>query len=187
MPIAIRRATVSEAARLGAFAAELFREAYGPTHPEPHLSRYLGEAFAPREFERRLADPERTFLLVEDETGEWCGYAELCACAPVESRVSIERPLPGSRALEIVRFYVAPSHQGRGVAQMLMQACEDLAVSGDLDVIWLQAWQEAAQALRFYAKAGFERYGTANFPWGGRIDDDFLLARPVALTTEGRR
>jgi ribosomal protein S18 acetylase RimI-like enzyme len=175
----IRRAEVSEAVRLGAFAADLFREAYGPTHPEPALSRYLADSFAPEEMERRLKDPRRTFFVAETDAGEWCGYVELCAGEPDRERVRVERPLPGSRPVEIVRFYVAKGQQGRGVAQALMASCEGAAAAGRFDVIWLQAWEEAAQALRFYEKSGFDRHGTAVFPFGDRIDHDVLLAKPI--------
>ena len=179
LPVAIRRAGPEEAARLGAFAAELFRVAYGPTHPEPDLGVYLAHSFSPDEMRRRLEDPAHVVLVVVDAHDEWLGYAELRVGGPDAERVQLARPLPEAKALEIVRFYVAPSQQGRGVAQRLMQACDDIALERGADVLWLQAWQEAAQALRFYEKAGLERYGTAVFPFGARVDRDFLLARPV--------
>lgn len=179
VPPGIRRAQPHEAVRLGALGADLFRVSYGPTHPEPQLSVYLRESFAPDVMTARFADPGRTFLVAETVEGEWCGYVELHPGAPDPARVTLERPLPGTQPIEIVRFYVAPSHQGRGVAQALMAASDELAAQGGFDTIWLQAWQEAAQANRFYAKAGFERYGTAIFPFGDRIDQDYLLVRPL--------
>lgn len=179
VPFRICRVVAGEGGRLAALAAELFRDAYGPTHPEPTLGEYLQHSFAPHEVERRLADPRRTVLVVETADGEWCGYAELCVGAPTDEGVRLARPLPGRAALEIVRFYVAPGQQGRGVAQTLMQACEDVAVASGRDVLWLQAWQRAAQALRFYAKVGFEPCGTAIFRFGERLDDDYLLAKAV--------
>jgi ribosomal protein S18 acetylase RimI-like enzyme len=174
-----RRVTAQEAARLGAFGAELFRVSYGPTHPEPDLGIYLRESFSPDEMRRRLEDPAHVVIVAVSGVDDWCGYVELRDGGPDDERVQLARPLPGAHPLEIVRFYVAPSHQGRGVAQQLMRACDDLAVRRGADVIWLQAWQEAAQAVRFYQKAGLERYGTAVFPFGARMDQDFLLARPV--------
>ena len=37
----IRPCTPRDAAPISALAAKLFIQAYGPTHPEPELSRYL--------------------------------------------------------------------------------------------------------------------------------------------------
>ena len=180
-PVVIRRALPHEAERLGAFAAGLFRESYGPTHPEPALGVYLRESFAPDEMRRRLVDPSHQ-VLVAEQGSEWLGYVELRSGSPDPERVREERPLASSAPLEIVRFYVAPSHHGQGIAQALMKTCDEAAAAGGHDMIWLQAWQEAAQAVRFYEKSGFERYGTAVFPFGDRMDKDFLLARRPAMT-----
>lgn len=179
MPFFVRRANSEDAARLGSFAADLFRDAYGPTHPEPTLSQYLSASFSTDALRARVADSTRTFLLAENESADWLGYAELRVGLPDLKRVTIARALPTERALEIVRFYVAPSHHGQGVAQALMRAAEHLAVESGAGVLWLQAWQEAAQALRFYEKVGFEIYGTAIFEFGERVDHDYLLAKPV--------
>jgi GNAT superfamily N-acetyltransferase len=177
--IATRRATPNEAPRLGAFATELFRTAYGPTHPEPTLGRYLVECFGAEAMRRRLADQDRTFLVAETEAGDWLGYAELARGACDPALVTLTRPLPGTAPLEIVRFYVVPEQHGRGVAQSLMRACEAVARESGCDVLWLEAWQEAAQALRFSEKQGCARYGTAVFRFGEQLDHDYLLARPI--------
>jgi len=55
----IRRATVDDAATMAALGARLFAEAYGETHPEPELSRYLARSFRSRGF----AKPSRTMAL----------------------------------------------------------------------------------------------------------------------------
>lgn len=179
MPYAIRRATLAEAARLGSFAAELFREAYGPTHPEPTLSWYLAESFAEGPSAARLGDPARTVLVVEDDAGDWLGYAELRMGAPDVDRVAATRPLPASPLLEVVRFYVASRYHGRGIAQALMSACEKVATDAGCGAVWLQAWQEAPQALRFYQKSGFEIHGTAVFHFGAHVDHDYLLVKDL--------
>ena len=179
MSFAIRRASPAEAARLGAFAADLFREAYEPTHPEPTLSAYLAQCFAPDAVGPRLADPTRAFPVVESSDGEWLAYAELRFGPPDGGGVVLERALPAGRALEIVRFYVAARYHGQGIAQALMRTCEDLGADAGCVILWLQAWQEAAQALRFYRKEGFEVAGTALFPFGDRVDHDYLLVKQL--------
>ena len=179
MAITVRRVAREEGARLGSFAAQLFRSAYGPTHPEPTLSQYLARCFSPVAVDARLAEADRTFLVAEDAQGEWLGYAELRRGRPDVRQVTIERALPDVPAFEIVRFYVASRHHGRGVAQALMRACEHETSAGGGKLLWLQAWQEAAQALAFYRKVGFEIHGTAIFEFGEHIDRDFLLAKAV--------
>ena len=175
----IRRAGPGDAAALGALAPRLFRQAYEPTHPEPTLGAYLRERFAPERVEALLADLSVRVLLVEAASGELLGYAQLQAGAPGAPGTVVERPLPGSRPLEIVRFYVDEAWHGRGIAAALMAACDAEARARGADVLWLQAWQQAGRALAFYAKAGFQVVGTAVFTFGPREDADYLLARAV--------
>jgi len=164
---------------LGELAARLFREAYGPTHPEPTLSEYLDASFGADAVAARLGEPAYSALVVESDSGDWLGYAELCVRPPEGAHIALARALPSARGLEVVRFYVERSQHGRGVAQALMRAVEELALDAGCDVIWLQAWQEAPQVLRFYQKAGFEVYGTATFAFGARTDRDYLLVKPL--------
>ena len=179
MTSSIRAVDTSEAARFAPFAANLFRQAYGVTHPEPTLSDYLAASFGTRRVRESLADPMSTTLVVEAAAGDWIGYAELRAGGPTAPTTMIEIPLPGASPLEIVRFYVDQAWHGQGIAQGLMAACDEAARARGCDVLWLQAWQQAPQALRFYQKAGFAIHGTAIFAFGERADADFILARPL--------
>lgn len=175
----IRRALPRDVPRLGTFAAALFRQAYEPTHPEPALSRYLANAFAEPRVAAAISDRTSTILLVEDAEGGWLGYAALREGGPREPTTTLEVPLAGESPLEIVRFYVDAAWHGRGVARALMQACEEESRARGCDVLWLQTWQQAPQALRFYAKSGFAVHGRAIFRFGERADADFILARSL--------
>ena len=180
MTWSIRVVAPSEASQLATFAATLFRQAYGVTHPEPTLSVYLATSFAEQRVRRSLEDPASTTLVVESADGTWIGYAELHEGEPSASSTVVEVPLPGTAPLEIVRFYVDRAWHGQGVAHALMHACDALARTRGCDMLWLLAWQEAAQAVRFYHKAGFSIHGTGIFAFGERADADFILARPVS-------
>ena len=175
----IRPAAREDVPRLASFGAALFRQAYEPTHPEPTLSAYLADAFAESRVARSVADRAGGTLLVEADDGSWLGYAALHEGAPSGGKTTLDVPLPGESPIEIVRFYVDGRWQGRGVAQALMNACDAEARARGCDVLWLQAWQQAPQALRFYAKSGFVTHGTTVFQFGERTDSDFILARPV--------
>jgi GNAT superfamily N-acetyltransferase len=177
MTWSIRLAEPSEALQLATLGAMLFRQAYEATHPEPTLSEYLDSSFAVPHLARTLDDPASTILVINSINGSWIGYAELHQGTPTAPTTVLTRTLPGVAPMEIVRFYVDRAWHGHGVAQALMQACEERARTSACDALWLQAWQHAAQALRFYKKVGFEVYGTAVFSFGERADGDLILAR----------
>jgi diamine N-acetyltransferase len=169
----IRRCTTDDAATVASLAARLFAEAYGPTHPEPELSRYLARSFPVDGIREAIADENVTMLVAEDSTGNAIAYAYL--------RASPEPPtgVTGERVFEIVRFYVDGTWQGKGVGAGLMEECFDDAKRRGADVIWLQVWKEAAWAVGFYLRMGFVIVGSALFYFGEQIGQDHVMATPV--------
>ena len=166
----IRRASVADGALVAELGARLFTESYGPTHPEPELSRYLARAFAVGDVREAIASDDVTMLIVEDAEEKAIAYAYV--------RASPEPPagVNGSRVFEIVRFYVDAAAQGRGVGAALMQASLEDARSRGADVVWLQVWKEAPWAIGFYARMGFAVVGSTTFCFGDRIDDDHVMS-----------
>jgi GNAT superfamily N-acetyltransferase len=170
----IERAALQDAVRVAALGARLFAQAYGPTHPEPELGRYLARAFAVPRLAAELADPDVVFFVARDAEGEDVGYAIV--------RRTREMPpegVRGTRPFEIVRFYVDAAWHGRGLAQALMRTCVDTAREQGGDVLWLQVWMEAARPQAFYRREGFEPVGRTTFAFGDRLEDDVVLAREL--------
>lgn len=168
----IRRCNVDDAAMVASLAARLFTETYGPSHPEPELSRYLARSFPVEGIRDTIADRNANLFVVEDEE-KAIAYAYL--------RASPEPPagVKGDRTFEIVRFYVDPACQGRGVGAALMEECFVDARARGADVIWLQVWKEAPWAVGFYQRMGFSIVGSAPFYFGDRVGDDHIMSRPL--------
>ncbi len=169
-PFTVRRCNTADAAMLASLGARLFAETYGPTHPEPELSRYLASSFPVDGVREAIADAGVTMLVAEDPSGAAIGYAYM--------RLSPARPagVKGDRVLEIVRFYIDPASQGRGVGAALMEECFTDARTRGADVIWLQVWKEAPWAVGFYARMGFSIVGSAAFYFGEQIGDDHIMS-----------
>jgi len=169
----IRRCTVDDAATTASLGARLFAETYGPTHPEPELSRYLARSFSVEELRVAISDGGVSMFLVEDSVGVPIAYAYLRATSEPPDGVR------GNRPFEIVRFYVDGARQGRGVGAALMDACFRDAKERGADVIWLQVWTEAPWAVGFYRRMGFSVVGSAPFYFGDRLDNDQIMSRPL--------
>ncbi len=169
-PFTVRRCTTRDAAMLASLGARLFAETYGPTHPEPELSRYLARSFPVEGIREAIAAAGVTMLVAEDPSGTPIGYTYM--------RESPEPPagVNGDRVLEIVRFYVDPSCQGRGVGAALMEECFADARTSGADMIWLQVWREAPWAVGFYARMGYSIVGSAAFYFGEQIGDDHIMS-----------
>ena len=82
-------------------------------------------------------------------------------------------------AVEISKMYVLPDSHGKGASAALMT--EVLRRAPDLDAksVWLGVNQNNQRAQRFYAKHGFTVSGTKTFRLGTRIENDYVMVRPV--------
>lgn len=169
----IRRCAASDAAALASLGARLFTESYGPTHPEPELSRYLARAFSVDGFREAISDGDVSMYLVQDSLGVPLAYAYLRATPEAPTGVV------GGNPFEIVRFYVDAVCQGQGVGAALMETCSRDAKERGGDVTWLQVWTEAPWAVGFYRRMGFSVVGSAPFHFGDRVDDDHIMSRPL--------
>ena len=169
----IRRASTADARSVAELGARLFTETYGPTHPEPELSRYLARSFAVKDVRDAIAGDDVTMLVAEDAERGPIAYAYMRASPEPPSEVE------GTRVLEIVRFYVDGAYQGRGVGAALMEECFDDAKRRGADVVWLQVWKEAPWAVGFYARMGFVVVGSAPFYFGDRIGDDYIMEKKI--------
>ncbi len=169
----IRRCAASDAPALASLGARLFTETYGPTHPEPELSRYLARSFSVEDVRQAISDGDVSMFMVEDSSGVPIAYAYL--------RVTSEPPagVDGRHPFEIVRFYVDAATQGRGIGAALMDACLRDAEERGAGVVWLQVWKEAPWAVGFYQRMGFSVVGSAPFYFGDQVGDDHIMSRPV--------
>jgi diamine N-acetyltransferase len=172
-PFTIRRCTIDDAETMASLGARLFAQAYGETHPEPELSRYLSRSFSVDGLREAIAEDGVTMLMAEDPEGGAIAYAYL--------RASPEPPMGvhGNRAREIVRFYVDAACQGRGVGAALMLECFKDAKNRGADVVWLQVWKEAPWAVGFYARMEFSVVGSAPFYFGDQVGDDHIMAKSL--------
>ncbi len=169
----IRRCAASDAPALASLGARLFTETYGPTHPEPELSRYLARSFSVENVRQAISDGDVSMFMAEDSSGAPIAYAYL--------RASPDPPdgVDGRHPFEIVRFYVDAARQGRGIGAALMDACVRDAKERGADVVWLQVWKEAPWAVGFYQRMGFSVVGSAPFYFGDQVGDDHIMSRPL--------
>jgi diamine N-acetyltransferase len=170
---AIRRCTRRDAEAIASLGARLFVQAYGPTHPEPDRGRYLAKAYSVDVIAEAIEGKGSSVFAVEDSDGAPIAYAHMTLTTEFPPGVE------GSRAFEIVRFYVDGAYQGRGIGALLMNHCCDVARQSGGDVIWLQTWSQASWAIGFYLRMGFKIVGNKPFYFGERVDEDHVLAKAL--------
>lgn len=59
-------------------------------------------------------------------------------------------------SMKLHRLYLHRDYHGKGIAQALLQHCEEVAKENKLKSIWLEVMECQPQAKKFYQKMGFE-------------------------------
>ena len=114
---------------------------------------------------------ENTFLLaMQDE--ELVGYIKL-----VDSKIFTE--IPYRESIEIARIYVDQKMIGKGVGHRLMESGISIAKELNKEVVWLGVWEHNENAVKFYTKWGFERFGDHIFMLGDDAQTDWLMKKEL--------
>lgn len=175
--IMIRRAVATDAAALAELAAETFPLACPPHTTAEAIAAFIGEHFTVARFEEYLRDRARVLLIGEQPDGRLVGYAMLIAGEPGDADAAAA--VTARPAIELSKFYTRRAAHGTGVAAPLMTATLEAAAQAGAAAAWLGVNEENGRAIRFYEKHGFVKVGRKHFTVGGRVEDDWVLERPL--------
>ena len=148
-------------------ARHLFDITFSPTNDPVVMEEYMREAFTPVRIREEYDEPGSLFL-VAWEGASMVGYARLRRNAEADH-------LLGPSNIELQRFYLDPSVQGKGLAVQLFNEC--LKYCTGLDWMWLGVWEHNPKAIRFYEKCGFEKFGEHVFAMGFEDQTDWLMRK----------
>lgn len=176
MTLAVTAATPAELEELAAVAAATFPLACPPTVTPENVAAFIDENLTQAHFAGYLSDPAR-LVLVARRDGLIIGYAMLVRGVPDDEQV--QRAVTVRPAVEISKMYVVPDNHGGGVSAALMTEALRRIPELDARSVWLGVNQNNERAQRFYAKHGFTVTGTKTFRLGTRIENDYVMVRPV--------
>lgn len=169
--ITLRRAIPEDAATLSALAARTFTETFGHLYPPEDLAHFLATAYAVEEQQRLLRDPRYAAWLLECD-GVAIGHALAGPCG-------LPHPEVGAADGELKRLYVLADWHGGGRGTRMMDAAMAWLLRDGPRPLWLGVWSENLGAQRFYARYGFHKVGSYEFPVGRVRDLEFILRRPA--------
>lgn len=169
--MAIRAATLSDAACLAAFAERTFRETFAADNSAENMDLHCARRFSAEIQGQEISDPKMSTLLAE-VGGELVGFAQL---RPAQATACVKADRPA----ELHRIYVAGAWHGRGIAGELMRAVYAAAALAGSDCIWLGVWERNPRAIAFYRKCGFSVVGEHEFMLGQDQQRDLVLAAPL--------
>lgn len=169
-------ATAADLPELADIAARTFPLACPPSVSPENVAAFIAENLTEDHFARYLGDPDRVVLGAR-RGGRMIGYAMLIRGVPDDDDVA--RAVPTRPAVEVSKMYVLPDDHGAGVSGALMGEAIAHASRLEAKCVWLGVNQNNRRAQRFYAKHGFTINGTKTFRLGSRIENDYVMVRPV--------
>ena len=171
--ISIRQATRHDARIIADLGRRTFRTSFEADNRPEDMERYLSLNFTATRLEDQLSDPGAIFLLACINYKE-VGYVMLRTGETPDS-------VPGSRPVELVRFYIEDEIIGKGYGSALMKSCLETAKKSGHRTVWLGVWEKNLRAIRFYEKWGFKKVGAQKFVLGSDLQNDYIMARPIEM------
>jgi diamine N-acetyltransferase len=163
----IRPATLQDAAALRDLTERTFRDTYAAFNTPENMERHVRQKFGLDQIQAELSDGQLSHWVVEEEK-HLIGFAKLVKDHHATG-------LESHKAIEVERFYIDRKFHGRGLGAYLMDACVEYAQQQSFTAIWLGVWEHNPNAIAFYEKQGFVRFGAHTFVLGEDVQTDFLV------------
>lgn len=164
-----RRGTANDALCVGVLAVQVFLDTYATAGIRPDLAREALITCGVEAVRIRLESANTQFILAE-RNHHLVGFAELAIGGAVP-----DESLAGG--IEVVKLYVQRHFKRLGIGAGLLRHAESIAAANSGECLWLTAWAENANALRFYAALGFADIGETEHVFEDKSYENRLLVR----------
>lgn len=167
MDISLVRCTRKHLKELIQISRRTFVEAFSHMNDPVDFQIYINTAFSEEALSNELKDPNASFyfVLLGDELA---GYFKI-------NRAGAQTDINEQGSLEIERIYVAKEHQGKNIGQWMMETIKELALHQGTTYLWLGVWEKNPNAIRFYQKHGFKKFGEHPYYIGKDKQTDWLM------------
>jgi len=163
----ILRADMSHLKILTQLSSKTFYDTYAHENTKENMEEYLEEHFSEIEIKKELEDSS-TFIFIAFSKGNAIGYVKLGTATSPEQ-------LNGKPAIEIERIYVLKNYQSMKTGAALLKHAIDFAKTKKIKIIWLGVWKKNLRAIKFYERAGFQKFGEHIFTLGRDLQEDFVM------------
>ena len=167
----IVRAVPSDVHDLLAISRKIFYDSFHDQNTEANMQAYMDRAYNHDKLLSELKDEKcEYYFLCDDE--KKIGFLKL-------NLAGSQSDLQDPESLEIERIYVDQAYQNRGLGAVLLDKATERARALNLNYIWLGVWEMNVNAMRFYERHGFEKFGTHPFIMGDEMQTDVLMKKKL--------
>lgn len=179
-PVVIECAAMDDAAALHEIARRTFVHATPPDADPAAIDELVATQLSEAAFAGHIDSPASRLLIARRGTTP-IGYALLLdrPGPSAAAEVDPDQPLVRGRGLFLSKLYLLPEARGTDASTALVEAVLRVGAEIGADYLWLTVNQLNPRANAFYERAGLRVVGTARFPLGPRVHDDWVRARRI--------
>lgn len=167
MSIYIRKCTSADLADLIFISKKTFIDAFEKDNKPEDFKSYIAVAFEENNIEAQLKNPNSSFYFVYEDA-ILAGYFKL-------NMNRAQTDLKLSNSIELERIYVVQEFQGKQIGSRILEEVKQIASNQNKSIIWLGVWQKNEDAVRFYERHGFVKFGTHPYYIGKDKQTDWLM------------
>jgi ribosomal protein S18 acetylase RimI-like enzyme len=153
--------------QLLAISKSTFINAFEKDNEPDDFKAYISSAFNEKVLLTQLKNPDSFFYFVYLDR-QVIGYVKL-------NQKQAQTELRAADAMELERIYVLESFQGRGYGLRILRKVQEIALSSQKRFVWLGVWKKNENAIRFYQRHGFTKFGTHPYYIGTDEQTDWLM------------
>jgi len=171
MIITYKICEIGDLALLIDIAKTTFIDAFESSNNSEDFEDYITSAFSEKQVKSELLNSNCTFYFAYiDNT--LVGYFKL-------NEKDAQQEIFNSSSIELERIYVLEDFQKQQIGKQLLYKAIEIAKMKQVDFLWLGVWEHNKEAIRFYKKHGFEKFGTHPYYLGTDKQTDWLLKLEV--------
>ncbi|NER17083.1 GNAT family N-acetyltransferase [Spongiivirga citrea] len=167
MQLQFKKCDLGDLHKLRELSEETFIDAFEKHNNPEDFKAYVDTAFSLNAIKSQLINPSTAFyFVIKDE--EIIGYFKV-------NEQDAQSDLHLENTLELERVYVVKQAQGNGYGTIILNEIIDKAKSQKMKAIWLGVWEHNTDAIRFYERYGFKKFGSHPYWLGNDKQTDFVM------------
>ena len=163
----IKECSMQDIEKIKSISEKTFYETFSSENTKEDMENYLKENFSYEQIESEVKNNASKFYIVEHDK-EAVAYMKLNF-----DKAQTEKD--HHNTLEVQRIYVLQEYKGNRIGKRLIEKAIEIGRDNQLNYIWLGVWENNMNAIKFYEKQGFEKFGTHVFKLGEDEQIDHLM------------
>lgn len=162
-----RKVTLADLNALQHISIQTFTDAFEHLNNPADFKAYVASAYSLDQLKQEINNPDCEFYFAVYQN-DIAGYIKL-------NFNTAQAEFQGDSSMEVARVYVSASHQNKQIGKAMLDFAIDIAQQKKLTYVWLGAWEQNTNAIRFYQRHGFVPIGSHAFMVGTDRQTDILL------------